>query len=601
MHIRSFHLRNFKSYSDSGVHKVAEHMNLVVGQNNVGKTALLQALSTNFNGVPHKDSSFRREQAVPDHSILTLEFSASGQEFLDVLAQTGSQIHVPIPTIWGNDPKEMFEKLTKATNLIFSWELHRNSGGGSSHSPWPSLKLAPADKMNSSNSLRIQINKNDQSVDAIVGNGRNDNVGAFMGTHLTLRTYYFNAQRVPLSTAPSGTSTKLNANAENLAEVLSVFQPNTTLYNEYIGLVRRVIPAVKHVSVYPAANNTVEIRIWPVEENSKRDDLTIPLADCGTGVGQVLALLYVVSRTTGNVIVIDEPNSFLHPGAAKVLIAILREHKEHQFIISTHSPEVITAAEPQKLFLLSYVDEKTVLEEVDSKDLDQARRVLEEIGSKLSDVLGADAVVWVEGPTEGDCFPLLLESISRPLQAGETIAPLRNTGDLEGRQAEIVADIYRNMTSAGALFPKHMIISFDGDKKEHARSKALSLAFGNVLRFLPRRTYENYLLSAAAIEAVLRSLPTFKAEVLHEGEVDGWIRENGKSKSYSATNTEVWSNEWITQVHAPKLLNDLFQEISKGKEAYDKRLHGAALTKWLIANDPAAIKELVTYVRGLLP
>jgi hypothetical protein len=217
-----------------------------------------------------------------------------------------------------------------------------------------------------------------------------------MGERVAARTYYFDARRVPRSAAPVGTSIRLHANAENLAEVLSAFQPNRTLYGEYIELVRRVMPTVKYVSVYPAQNNTVEIRLWPVEESTKRDDLTVPLANCGTGVGQLLALLYVVSRTRASVIIIDEPNSFLHPGAARALIAILREYREHQFIISTHFPEVFSASEPQKIILLKYIDEQTVLNEIDSDDINGARYVLDEIGAKLSDVLGADVGTWGE-------------------------------------------------------------------------------------------------------------------------------------------------------------------------------------------------------------
>jgi predicted ATP-dependent endonuclease of OLD family len=97
----------------------------------------------------------------------------------------------------------------------------------------------------------------------------------------------------------------------------------------------------------------------------------------------------------------------------------LREYREHQFIISTHSPEVFSASEPQKIILLKYIDEQTVLNEIDSDDINGARYVLDEIGAKLSDVLGADVVVWVEGPTEQDCFPLILKSINRPPRPGK--------------------------------------------------------------------------------------------------------------------------------------------------------------------------------------
>jgi AAA15 family ATPase/GTPase len=45
MWIKSFRLTNYKSFEDSGEHTLAPHMNVIVGQNNVGKTALLQAIA----------------------------------------------------------------------------------------------------------------------------------------------------------------------------------------------------------------------------------------------------------------------------------------------------------------------------------------------------------------------------------------------------------------------------------------------------------------------------------------------------------------------------------------------------------------------------
>src|SRR6059058_1643718 len=74
------------------------------------------------------------------------------------------------------------------------------------------------------------------------------------------------------------------------------------------------------------------------------------LSDSGTGVAQVIAILAAVLTRTYAVIVIDEINSFLHPAAAKALIRILKtEHGDHQYIISTHSAEVISASQPNSL------------------------------------------------------------------------------------------------------------------------------------------------------------------------------------------------------------------------------------------------------------
>jgi AAA15 family ATPase/GTPase len=54
MHISKFQLFNYKSFQDSGLLEFTQGINIIVGQNNAGKTALLEALTLNFSDVPHR-------------------------------------------------------------------------------------------------------------------------------------------------------------------------------------------------------------------------------------------------------------------------------------------------------------------------------------------------------------------------------------------------------------------------------------------------------------------------------------------------------------------------------------------------------------------
>ncbi len=53
MKITEFRVKNFKCFQDTGTVTLAPGMNIVTGQNNAGKTALLQALSLDFAGATH--------------------------------------------------------------------------------------------------------------------------------------------------------------------------------------------------------------------------------------------------------------------------------------------------------------------------------------------------------------------------------------------------------------------------------------------------------------------------------------------------------------------------------------------------------------------
>jgi hypothetical protein len=170
---------------------------------------------------------------------------------------------------------------------------------------------------------------------------------------------------------------------------------------------------------------------------------------------------------------------------------------------------------------------------------------------------------------------------------------------LESRHGAIVADIYRNLSSAHAILPTTVAVSLDGDKHDMKEKGNLERAFGSVLHFLKRRCY--YLIHPAAICAAMNETESFKAEPIEQEKVDGWIKANGRDPKYKADADEPFSARWLNEVDAPRLLEELFQGLSEAREIYRKPLHSVQMTRWLIANDRPFLDELVEYVIGLIP
>jgi hypothetical protein len=199
---------------------------------------------------------------------------------------------------------------------------------------------------------------------------------------------------------------------------------------------------------------SVELKIWNSDPINERPDLAVPLSQCGTGIGQVLAILYVVINSDGpHTIIIDEPQSFLHPGAVRKLMEILKEFRQHQFVISTHSPTVISATDPDTIALVRLEKGESRVELVDSIEARGLQVSLAEVGTRLSDVFGADSVLWVEGETEEICFPKILESCGKAQLMGTAILGVIHTGDFERRDPEIVLRIYERL-SGGQVYSR---------------------------------------------------------------------------------------------------------------------------------------------------
>ena len=225
--------------------------------------------------------------------------------------------------------------------------------------------------------------------------GKND-FGVLIAHMLRSRIYRFQAERLNIGSCPSGNRDTLAENASNLPEVLNVLQANRVLFQRFNKYVNEVFPSIYEISVRhkPSEGGRLEILVWTHDPNTARIDLAIELEESGTGVGQALAILYVVLTSKyPRTILIDEPNSFLHPAAAKKLIELLkREFHQHQYIITSHSPEIVRAANPESLIMLSWEPPQTILQRLDIEKLADLQKILVEVGAKLADVFGADYI-----------------------------------------------------------------------------------------------------------------------------------------------------------------------------------------------------------------
>jgi hypothetical protein len=142
------------------------------------------------------------------------------------------------------------------------------------------------------------------------------------------------------------------------------------------------------------------------------------------------------------------------------------------------------------------------------------QKILVELGIRLSDLFGADKILWVEGRTEEKCFPLIVEKLMRLPLMGIEILGIRQTGDLEGRDARKVFEIYRSLTKGASLLPPAVAFILDDEGRDEAAKRELSHLSGNLARFLPRRMYENYFLNANAIAETVNLIDTSRPDPL---------------------------------------------------------------------------------------
>lgn len=611
MYLAGVNVENYKSFLKSGTIALKKGFNVIVGQNNVGKTALLQSLKNSTASVPHRSTRTApdEETVLQKPSIFSGTIVISREEVLDYVRRSPSNSYL-IP----------YTQLSNTDNYLLSISQFRNflrtEGGFNLHFMYHGESLTTFGMFNTSvrnegqqfSSALVALNSEEeiqrQGDNRVqVGFGSLLQVGLISTFHS--RTYFFQAERPNIGPASMEPSSELAPNASNLAQVLHYLRnTNEEGFARYRRAVRSVFPQIQQITTVPLTNNQAQIYIWHLPAETERSDLAVTLPNSGTGVGQVLAMLYVVLTSRHpRTIIIDEPQSFLHPGAVRKLFEVLAQYPQHQYIITTHSPTAVTAANPQTLLLISKEGEESTIEQIDATEYRDIRRYLAEVGARLSDVFGYDNILWVEGPTEERAFPEIAKRLLKRHISGMAILAVQTVGDLERRDAERIWDIYRRLCMKNALMPPAVAFIFDREDRNAAEQTRFTRLSDGLIAFTARRMYENYLLNSCAIAVVMNRQDNFRAPAVEANEIEDWIEERRWEKPYFSSpipEIDRTPEHWLSNVHGAKLLDDMFKHFSDNRYTYSKVSFGYELTLWLIENAPGDLNEIAALIEEKL-
>ncbi|MFN6471463.1 MAG: ATP-dependent nuclease [Nostoc sp. SerVER01] len=455
-------------------------------------------------------------------------------------------------------------------------------------------------------SLSLDVQKQEEDADIVKACQYKaeiyESIGYKIFNNFLSGVYRFKAERLNVAICKFENNAELKSDASNLAEAICILQgKNPGIFAKFNKLVSEILDEIKWISVLPKDNSNVEIIVWTTD-NLDRDDLSIPLSSCGSGVSQILAIIYIlVSSDEPRTIIIDEPQSFLHPGAAKKLIETIKQFPQHQYFIATHSPEIIASANPSTIIKLQYQDCQTTASVINTKEIKSQNEILAEIGVRLSDIFGADSILWIEGQTEDKCFPLILEKVAKiPLMGIKILCVNSTDALLDGKRSDLFFDIYKKLTTGASLFPPAIGFIFDRESKTETKIQDLEKKGVTFLR-LPM--YENYLLDTEAISVIINEEAIWLETPISITQVQEYINKIKHEKSYllqGVKREEVSDNNWLSNVHGANILKSMFQEFCDDKLEFRKTKHSYRLTEWLVENKPDFLSKLAKELSKIL-
>lgn len=303
--------------------------------------------------------------------------------------------------------------------------------------------------------------------------------------------FHFHAlkQQIGTNTQLAATPT-LAADGSNLLQVLLHLQHNEQAsWAQLHDLVAGVLPDVGELRL-PLHDSTGRIAFLDPHLNRQLD-----LPSLGTGVEQLLmTFVLALTRQPPHTLILEEPESALHPAAQRALLSLLQDWARDRLImISTHSPVFLDWAPTRSaVYLVTRERGVSALQEVTSAPRD----AYSALGVRLSDVLTAEAVL-VEGPTDRDVLSVWFsDELLNP-----RLAVVPTAGGDAARHSRTMSQWFASADTVGARK-----IVFLRDRDELTDEEVASLSRGGAVHVLAVRELENYLLDADGLTTYFQGL-----------------------------------------------------------------------------------------------
>ena len=469
MYIKSLQIENYKSFGQSTKITFSKGFNVVIGKNGVGKTALLEALQFGkINKVPflspNSKPSPNSDIISNNKRIVTLSFNRTDFKYWIKRQHFHIRASSELPDGTMTSKFASLFNDDQILNLMFAFQNDTIEDY--------IFDLRGNELINSSSRRLVLLYDRKSNIVNLPRHNPGQgvwNVEDELYQILRKIVYSFHAERRISGKVPLNGSRELHSDASNLVNVLHyLYNTNRAKYDRYLSYVRKVFPEIHFIDMPSVAfgntvsadqttySATVQMRFWHLPMDSERGDLTISFEKTGTGYGQALAMLYVVvTADYPKIVLIDEPQSYLHPSAIRRLFDIFKEFPQHQYIITTHSPIVISAADPDNIILLSKDDGmESKVQLIDMTNRFDMEMILNNIGARLSDVFGADTILWVEGSTEEKCFPNIIRQLCKQSFIGTNVVAVKRTSDFDDKsKIDMIVDLLDTLSKGNALVP----------------------------------------------------------------------------------------------------------------------------------------------------
>ena len=303
----------------------------------------------------------------------------------------------------------------------------------------------------------------------------------------------------------------LEPTGSNLPAVLLDLQHNRpTAWQRVRELIERIVPDAGALETRTGGDQMEVVFADPAVPGYRPN-----LKNLGTGVEQLLMTIVVgVTQPAPSIVVIEEPETNLHPGAQRALLAQLREWaSDRLFVLSTHSPVFLDrASTTSTVFLVERARGESTVRQLTREPTE----ALSALGVQLSDVLSADHLLLVEGESDREILTVWFPELLSDPRVEVAIGHGGDNARFAGRLTEWLQAVDRQHRRR---------VLYLRDRDELSSENLERLERIPEVYVLRRRELENYLLDAGAVAAAMVEREVAPAALIDADAVGQALRE----------------------------------------------------------------------------
>ncbi|MBK9758323.1 MAG: AAA family ATPase [Nannocystis sp.] len=179
--------------------------------------------------------------------------------------------------------------------------------------------------------------------------------------------------------------TDLDESGSNLATAIQTLRTRATAWSDVMAAMEKIIPGLTRIEEV-VSGRYIGLRWFQRRPGNKEAEFTS--TEMSAGAIRALAILVAAQQLRPHeLLILEEPEVALHPGAMGVLFDSLKAASRHgSVLITTHSPELLDAARDEEILVCDYHKSAT---EVGPLDKGQRKLVRDGLFS-ISEIMRAE-------------------------------------------------------------------------------------------------------------------------------------------------------------------------------------------------------------------